>query len=182
MSKTLEPEELMDRDHLARLLRRGPGMVTRYATLGSMPVAEGGGHGKQARYLPSACVAWLLAQAEAKAAPAGALNPVLERARRDHHQAELAKQLHQKRAGEMLDREDVRRTWSSLVIACRARLLRLPSALAEQCAREADPAKVQAVLDRYVRDALTELSRGGAITDPTPPPGAEPKRKKGRKS
>jgi hypothetical protein len=96
--------------------------------------------------------------------------------RRDLAQAALAEQLHRRREGDLLEREDVRHTWSSLVIATRARLLRLPSALAAECAREGEPAKVQAVLDGYVRDALTELSRGGAITDTTTPPGPEPKR------
>lgn len=169
MSRTLEPEELMDRDHLARLLRRWPGMITKYATLDSMPVAEGGGHGRQARYLPSACVAWLLAQAEAKAAPAGALNPASERARRDHHQAELAAQLYRRRSGEVIEVAEVRHVLSTLVVAARARLLRMPSALAAQCAHEADPAAVQALLDGEVRAALTELSSWQPPADPTTP-------------
>jgi phage terminase Nu1 subunit (DNA packaging protein) len=181
MSPPREPEELKPRDWIARLRGVVPGTIGRMVRDG-LPTADPGGRGRQAMFRPSECVKWWLAQAEAKATPAGALNPAAERARRDHHQAELAKQLHQKRAGEMLEREDVRRTWSSLVIACRARLLRLPSACAAECAREADPAKVQAVLDGYVRTALEELSRGGALTDTTPPPGPEPKRKKGRKS
>jgi phage terminase Nu1 subunit (DNA packaging protein) len=166
----------MDRDALAVLFGVNPGTIHRWATLDGLPVAQGGGAGKQAKYLPSACVAWRLAVIEAKAGPAGAFSPAVERARRDHHQALLAEQLHKKRAGTMLEVEDIRRVWGSIVLAVKSRLLRMPTSLAAACAAPAEPAEIERLLGAEVRLALTELSNWTPPDDPKPAPASTQRR------
>jgi phage terminase Nu1 subunit (DNA packaging protein) len=176
--KTTETEPLMDRDSLAVLFGVNPGTIHRWATLDGLPVAQGGGAGKQAKYLPSACVAWRLAVIEAKAGPAGALNPSAERARRDHHQALLAEQLHKKRAGTMLEVEDIRRVWGSIVLAVKSRLLRMPTSLAAACAVASSPAEIERLLAAEVRAALSELAAWTPPADPKPASPSTPRRKR----
>jgi phage terminase Nu1 subunit (DNA packaging protein) len=177
----------MDRDGIAQLLKVTAGTIIRFARDG-MPVAEGGGQGRQAKYLPSACVAWRLAQVESKYAGMEGLNPQVERAKRDRAQARLADQLHARRSGEVIAVEEVRQTWVSLVLAVRSKMLRWPSSLADQLARTSTPAEVQRILDVEVRAALEELSRGAPPGPPvpdTPPPrdtGIPASPKKGRKT
>jgi phage terminase Nu1 subunit (DNA packaging protein) len=167
----------MNRDQLARLFTVTPGTIHRWDRDG-MPRAVGGGSGRQAQYRPSACVTWRHGQIEAKYAGHEGLNPAAERARRDHHQAALAEQLHKKRSGEMLEFAEVRHAWSSLVIAVRARLLRMPTALADALAHASAPAEAQRILDAEVRDALTELSHGTPPADTTTPPDPTPRKRR----
>ena len=161
--RSLEPgavdaaEPLMTRDGLARLFAVTPGAITRWARDG-MPVATGGGSGRQAHYRPSACVAWRLAQLEAKYAGMEGLNPPVERAKRDRAQARLAEQLHRRREGDLLEIAEVTRAWALIVVAVRARLLAMPHALADRCAHATTPAEVAAILKGEVYDALRELA------------------------
>ena len=172
MSKTLEPEELMDRDHIAQLLRLAKSSVTRLAIDGVLPVASGGGHGRQALFRPSAVVAARLAQIEARyVGRGGGLDPAAERAKKDRAQAALAEQLHKKRSGEVLAVADVLHVWSNIVVAVKSRLLRLPSALTAAVAAASTPVEIEQLLSAEIRDALTELSNW------TPPAAPTPKRK-----
>jgi phage terminase Nu1 subunit (DNA packaging protein) len=173
-------ELLMTRDALARLFTVTPGTIVRWARDG-MPVATGGGQGRQASYRPSVCVAWRLAAIEAKYADQAGLDPRVERARRDAAQASLAEQLHRRRSGEMLEREDVRRTWSNVVLAIRSRLLALPQSVAAQCAQATDPAAVEQLLRDEVHSALRELASWEPPVESKTPPAPASKRK-GRKT
>jgi phage terminase Nu1 subunit (DNA packaging protein) len=167
-----EREPLMDRDGIARLFTVTPGTIIRLARDG-MPVAQGGGQGRQAKYLPSACVAWRLAQVESKYTGMEGLNPQVERAKRDRAQGRLAEQLHRRREGDLLEREDVRRTWSNVVVAIRARLLAMPQGLAERCAHAADPAAIEQILRDEVHSALRELADWKPLTETPSVPRAE---------
>jgi phage terminase Nu1 subunit (DNA packaging protein) len=183
-SAETEPEPLMDRDELARLFTVTPGTIHRWDRDG-MPRAVGGGSGRQAQYRPSSCVAWRQGQLEAKYAGLEGLNPQVERAKRDRSQARLADQLHRRRAGEVIEMTEVRYLVTSLVLAARARLLRLPSSMAATLAAVTTPAEVERLLTVEVRAALEELSRGAPPVPPvpdTPPPGIPALPKKGRKS
>lgn len=174
-----EREPLMNRDGIARLFTVNAGTVHRWARDG-MPTEAGGGSGRQASFRPSACVVWRLAQIEAKYVGMEGLNPQRERALRDRAQAALADQLHKKRSGEMLAIADVRHQWISIVIAVRARLLRMPTALADALAHASTPAEAQQILDVEVRAALTELSHGTPPTETKTPPATTPPRRKRR--
>jgi phage terminase Nu1 subunit (DNA packaging protein) len=183
MSKTLEPEELMTRDAIARLIGRVPSTITKLAIDGVLPVETGGGPGRQALFKPSAVVAAHIRAIEARYAGHEGLNPANERARRDHHQALLAEQLHKKRSGEMLLTEDVGRAWSSIVLAIRSALLRLPRSVAAACAAAATPDEVERLLTAEVRTMLTELSRWEPPVESTDtPPGPTRSKRKERKT
>lgn len=156
MSK-LAPEALMTRDALARLLTRSRSMIPKYVLQG-MPVHSGGGSGKQSQYLPSACVAWFVAQIEARFAGMEGLNPQRERALRDRAQARLAEQLHRTREGAMIEYREVAQALGFVVSATRSRLLAMPGALAMPLAATTEPAQAEAVLREAVRDALRDLS------------------------
>jgi phage terminase Nu1 subunit (DNA packaging protein) len=174
-----EADLVGDRKAVAQLHRVYQGTVTRWVKDGMTPI-EGGGRGRAAVFRLSDTVAFRVAQLEARGAGLGTVNPVLERALKDRAQRQLADQLRVRREGEVILISEARHILSSVVIAARAHLLRLPSSVAVQCAYETDPAKVQALLDGHVRAALSELSRGGSLTETTTPPGPEPKQK-GRK-
>ncbi len=77
--------------------------------------------------------------------------------------------------GEVLDAEEVRRTWANAIITVRNRLLALGDALCVQVAAESDVLKCRALINDEVRDALTELSQGQSEADddaPAPTPAA----------
>lgn len=171
-----------DRKAVARLHRVYQGTVTRWVKDGMRPI-EGGGRGKAAKFLLSDTVAFRVAQLEARAG-AGTVNPVLERALKDRAQRQLADQLRARRAGETIDVAEVRHVLSSVVLATRSQLLRLAPTLAPECAREDNPAKVQALIDQAVRQALEELARGdgliAATTTLAREAGIPASRKKGR--
>jgi phage terminase Nu1 subunit (DNA packaging protein) len=174
MNPDLGPEELQPRPWIARLL----GVVPSSTHAMDLPVAEGGGRGKPALFLPSAVHAHRLKQIEAKYAGRGDLDPVQERAKRDRSQAALADQLRRRREGEVLEASDVARTWSNIVLAIRARLLALPQALADRCAQETNPAVVQEILRAGVYDTLRELAGSELPADPEPAPAFTPRRKR----
>ena len=171
MSKLLEPEELQNRDWIARLLQLVPSTITKLAIDGILPVETGGGHGRQAMFKPSAVVAARLAQIEARYVGREGLDPAAERAKKDRAQAALAEQLHKKRSGEVLAVADVLHVWSNIVVAVKSRLLRLPSALTAAVAAASTPVEIEQLLSAEIRDALTELSNW------TPPAAPTPKRK-----
>jgi phage terminase Nu1 subunit (DNA packaging protein) len=122
-------ETLMTRDELARLFGVTAGTIIRWARDG-MPVAKGGGQGRQAGYLPSACVAWRLAQLEARSPDHEGLFPAVERARKDRAQAQLAEQQLKIRSGEYVAIREVEEELARKVGATQTKLLTIPRAAA----------------------------------------------------
>jgi hypothetical protein len=83
-------------------------------------------------------------------------------------QLEFAKQ-----SGEVVAIADVEEHLGRVIANCRARLLALPNAVAPEVARESDPATVEEIIKRHVRDALSELSRGEWLDGPKSKPDEE---------
>lgn len=150
----------MTRDELARLFRVTAGTVIRWARDG-MPVAKGGGQGRQAGYLPSHCVAWRLAQLEARRTE-GALSLESERAGLAKVQRERIEMQNRVRGGELLEVAAVEQTVGEMLQVVKSHLLALPTALAPECARLAQqegPVAVFRCLTAALHDALRELAR-----------------------
>jgi phage terminase Nu1 subunit (DNA packaging protein) len=151
----------MDRDELARLLGVVPGTIQHWARDG-MPVAEGGGQGRQNRYRPSECVAWRMAALTAAAQAHGdGLNPQVERARKDRAQAALAEQMLKARERDLLPAAEVKVAYGRLIGATKAKLLAIPRAVAPELVQVATSAGAQGVercLMERIRAALRELS------------------------
>lgn len=80
------------------------------------------------------------------------------RDRRDRAQAQLAEQLHRRRAGEVLERDDVERVWSTHVSATRTALLALPRSLAERLAQATTPAETEVILREAIYGVLRHLA------------------------
>src|SRR3972149_6207682 len=77
--------------------------------------------------------AWLAARdGAARKAVDGPLDPIQEKAARDHWQAELAQQTHRIRQRELLPAADVERAWAAEVAGVRAMLLSLPTTFSDR--------------------------------------------------
>jgi phage terminase Nu1 subunit (DNA packaging protein) len=98
------------------------------------------------------------------------------RARRDLGQARLAEQLHKKREGDLLEKSDVAAVWSSIVLAIRSALLRLPRSVAAACAVASVPDEIERLLTAEVRTMLSELSRWQPVESTDTPPAPTPRR------
>ena len=96
------------------------------------------------------------------------------RAKREHHEANLADLREQKAAGVLLERSRVERAAAAAAALVRAALEQLPSKLSPQLAAESDPIAVRALLAQAISECLTNLvdslrSVTGASTDPDEP-------------
>ena len=118
--KVPEPEAAMNLVGLARLLGVAPSTVSSKFLRDGMPVHTGGGRGRQASYMPSACVRWRIAQIESRylEAHADGLSPLIERARKDRAQARLAEQLLQVRTGKLVQVEAAEQLLTRIVHDC----------------------------------------------------------------
>jgi phage terminase Nu1 subunit (DNA packaging protein) len=94
----------------------------------------------------------------------------LASAQADKHEMENAL-----RRGELADVKDVQREWSDMVLACRSKLLTLPTKLAPQVTNVADAAIIAARLRAEIGAALLELATNGADGGPEEP---TPRRRK----
>lgn len=101
-----------------------------------LPVVVRGGRGRPSKYDLEAVRAWLASRDEAaRRAVEGPLDPVQEKAARDHWQAELARQTHEIRHRTLLPSADVERAWAAEVAAVRAKLLALPTTYSDRIHR-----------------------------------------------
>ena len=160
MRETEKEEPLMNRDSIARLLGVTPDTISDWARKEGMPVARPGGHGKQAGYLPSACVKWRLGIIQGRVEAGGSLNPIAERARKDKAGADLAEQTLKVRAGELVSLAEVRLALGPKVAATKTRIEAWPRSVAPDCARVASqgPRAVEKVLADSVRELLEDLA------------------------
>ena len=115
------------------------------------------------------------------------------RTRKINAEAEIAELELAKIRGTLCMTDDVVKAWESVLHACKAKFLSLPTKVAPVVANESDVAKVKDFLEGAIREALTELSNYQPEIDPVrtgsaaveSEPGAEeeapkPKRKVGR--
>ena len=114
------------------------------------------------------------------------------RTRKLSAEAEIAELELAKIRGTLCMTEDVVKAWESVLHACKAKFLSLPTKVAPVAANESDTAKVKDFLEQAIREALTELSnyqpdidpvRTGTAAieaDPTAEEEGKPKRKVGR--
>ncbi len=71
--------------------------------------------------------------------------------------------------GRLLPAEEVRRTWTGMILQVRNRFLALGDAICTQVAAESDVLKCRRLIDDEVKDALTALSQSDPETeDPAP--------------
>jgi phage terminase Nu1 subunit (DNA packaging protein) len=149
----------LTRAALAKALGIHPGTVTRWERDGC-PVAERAPRGRPSLFDLDAVRAWR--RAADQAARAEGLSLEAERARLARAQATLAEKKLKALAGELLPAAEVRRVYSALVGATKAKLLAIPRAVAPELVQVAGaggiPA-IEAVLRRRVHEALTELAR-----------------------
>lgn len=131
-------------------------------------MASRGRAGRPSRYDEDAVRTWMGERdVAAAAASQGACTTFADaRMRKELAQAAEAEQRVAMRAGRLIAVEEVDRVWSTQVAAVRARLLAMPTALADRLHRvavTAGPAGVEAVLQAATYEALRELAGGPAV-------------------
>jgi hypothetical protein len=82
------------------------------------------------------------------------------RARRERAEAALAEMRLAEISGRLVDAQAVRASYGARVAAVRDGFLQMPARLAAELAREADAAKVRAMLDEEIRRVLTFFAEG----------------------
>lgn len=147
---------------LARTLQIDPRTVRKWRAQG-MPVAKLGRGGESSLFDLEAVLGWKGDRDEAARAQSSALKAA--RGRKELAQAIEAEQRVAIRARTLIPVDEVDRVWSSQVAALRARLLAMPTALADQLHRIASvegATGIEAALETAVREALRELTSGSA--------------------
>jgi phage terminase Nu1 subunit (DNA packaging protein) len=161
-AKAAKAPKLLTRQELAEALGKHPDTIAAWVSEEGLPVAERGRGGRASKYDLQAVLAWVSAREDAQRA--GPLDPVQEKARRDHWQATLAEQTYRVRNGKLLDADDVERAWSAEVAAVRAKLLTIPTSYADRLFRVATLegiGGVERILREAVHATLRELAGEG---------------------
>lgn len=86
------------------------------------------------------------------------LDAKLERARLDRAKRHLAETALHEKKGMLIPAETVQNYWGSMVGNCRARLLALPSKLAQRVAGVSDTNEINSIAKALIHEALMELS------------------------
>jgi hypothetical protein len=82
----------------------------------------------------------------------------LTKARADKLELEL-----KERERQLVPVDEVKKLWTSVTMAAKARLLAIPAAVAPTAALLGEAAEVQELFERALDDALSELSRGAVF-------------------
>jgi phage terminase Nu1 subunit (DNA packaging protein) len=130
-----------------------------------MPVAEKGAPGKAAMFDLPGCITWLIDRRVVGAA-GGDLSPMQERALLDRTRREELELKLRVRRGELVEVAEVEREFGDCAAAVKARLRRIPDAVADRVLTAGGPHQVKALLLGEIDSALLELSRRGG-TDGT---------------
>jgi len=139
---------------LAELLGVVPGSLPRLVAQGMPEAVEaGGGRGKAASFDAGACMAWQRAQLMSKAASGTPRDEYL-RALTEKARLDIAT-----RKGDLVEAEVVAREFAECAANVKARLRRIPDAVADRIANVTDPQAAKALLLGEIDDALLELSR-----------------------
>lgn len=154
-------KKLATRREVAEALGVHMASVTKWERQG-LPIVSRGSRGRPSQYDLEAVRGWLAARDQAaRRATEGPLDPVQERAARDHWQAELAEQTHQIRQKALLPADEVARAWAAEIAGVRAKLLALPTTFADRIQRAATLhglAGVEKTLQAAVYDVLRQLA------------------------
>jgi len=86
------------------------------------------------------------------------LNPQQELARKNKELADKTALENETRRGELIETDDVEAAWTDILARVKARMLRLPSAVAPLVLGEDDQIVIQETIEDMVRDALSEMS------------------------
>lgn len=78
-------------------------------------------------------------------------------------EAELVELELEKEKGSIVPVKDIQRQWANLVLACKTKLLSIPTKLAPIMATENDINVCKNILDKSINEALSELSKGEDI-------------------
>jgi phage terminase Nu1 subunit (DNA packaging protein) len=157
---------LKTRAELAVALGITAGTLTRWERDGC-PVAKKAPRGRPSLFDEKAVRAWRDAVDAARRTP-GVVSLEVQRARLAAAQAARVEQQNRVRAGELIEVAELERTLAEILATLRARLLAIPSAMAETLARETDPRAVHRVLTETIHDALAELATWRPPTGPDP--------------
>jgi phage terminase Nu1 subunit (DNA packaging protein) len=140
---------VVTRTELADLLGVAPDSITRYTQMGMPTLTVGSGRGNKTTFDLRAALAWWIASADGDA-----------RERLLTLQADRIAFDLQVKQGAYVSVEEATRDFENVATATKARLRRIPSAIAERmmfAAREG-PGAVQALLIKEIDDALRELA------------------------
>jgi len=158
------PSRLFSRSEIAEAFGVTPHRITKWTSDG-MPVADRGARGRQSRYNLRAVVAWEVerrVQARGGGRAGAPIDLALERAKLARELIERARIENDVRRKALLPRDQVVRDGKAFVIACRAKLLALPSRLVQLGHVLVE--KQTSVKD-LVCEALLELSRMETVAD-----------------
>jgi len=161
-------KKLATRRELAATLGVHMASITKWEAQG-LPLVKRGRRGVPSRYDLEAVRGWLAARDKATQKTVdGPLDPIQEKAARDHWQAELAEQTYKIRQRTLLPADEVERAWSAEVTGVRAKLLALPTTFSDRLFRAATLeglAGVERMLQAAVHDVLRQLSGAGTEAD-----------------
>ncbi len=156
-----DPALLATRQQLAEIFGKNPRTIAKWLEEG-LPVAVPGRGGKPSLYAIPACVQWVLKrESAATTAAAKAQSPAQERALLDRARREdLELKMHVRR-GELVEAGQVALEFAEIANSVKARLRRIPDALAERliAAATRGPGPVKAMLLAEIDDALRALAR-----------------------
>lgn len=111
--------------------------------------------GRENSYDTKKVIAWLMKKGDRKN---GGLDGEQERARKDKAMADKYELELAVRKGELLESEDVKKTWVDALRLVRSRMLGLPTKLAPIIVMQSEPQKAQAILKEEIHSALKELA------------------------
>jgi hypothetical protein len=83
----------------------------------------------------------------------------LSRAKREHHEANIAEMRERQKAGDLVELAQVRLTYTTLAAQFRAALERIPDKLAPRLAAELDPNTVHVLIQAELDQALLDMDR-----------------------
>ncbi len=118
------------------------------------PVIENGKKGVPSKYDTVAVINWVYQDND------DGLDLQQEKAKLAKMQTEKAAIQIAEMKGELVDAEEVKESWITMITACRAKLLALPTKIAGDVFGVNTQAEIQAIIKREIYQALTELSKG----------------------
>lgn len=126
-----------------------------------MPVALRGARGRPSMYRLKDCIEWKTTRDIQALGGNGELSPQAERALLDRRRREDLELKIRERKGELVEVADVEREFADCAAAVKARLRRIPDAVADRVLTAGGPHQVKAMLLAEIDDALLELSGRG---------------------
>ncbi len=126
-----------------------------------LPIEDRHVHGRENLYDTAKVIQWLIQRHSQNLTRSGGeiLDLEAEKARLTKAQADSTELKLAQQRGELLDAKSVQAEWEEYIMACRAKLLSLPSKLAAIITHETEPTLVQATLQDAIHEALSELSQ-----------------------